>query len=161
FEGHSRPILGAVVSRDGKTLYTASHDSTLRKWDLATGNELQQSTPATGSWLKSLGVSPDGRTLAVGHLSTRESKVQLVDAGTLKNGERLTAGRKGWINEPFFTAKGQLVGQDVSREVYRWDLATGKILAQFNTKDLGVYENDHAFTLAPDGRTAAFSFRAG
>src|SRR5689334_13331335 len=86
-EGQQRPILAleagghtAAVSEvqftpNGKRLITASHDKTVRIWDLATGESSRVLRlpvgPGREGCLFALALSPDGKTLAVGGHGTR------------------------------------------------------------------------------------------
>jgi WD40 repeat protein len=40
-EGHSADVLGVAVTPDGKRAVSASHDETLRVWDMDTGRDLR------------------------------------------------------------------------------------------------------------------------
>ncbi len=57
--------MGAAISPDGKTLFTACSDGTARLWDAATGQQkcapLQHKSSVLG-----LALSPDGKTLLTG-----------------------------------------------------------------------------------------------
>ena len=96
--GHSGQLTGLAISRDGRTLYTSALDGKVLVWDLAGDRRLGRpfptgrdagdrqpdlvgspgSLPASPEVMTAL--SPDGRTLAVGHL---DGTVTLVDARTL------------------------------------------------------------------------------
>jgi RNA polymerase sigma factor (sigma-70 family) len=62
--GHTGWVYSVLFSVDGKTLASASHDGTVRLWDVAAGKEravLMHAGPVV-----SLALSPDGRVLAAG-----------------------------------------------------------------------------------------------
>jgi len=61
--GHAYGIEAAAFSPDGHTLATASDDSTVRLWDLATGQTTATLNPR-GGYEVSVTFSPDGRVLA-------------------------------------------------------------------------------------------------
>ena len=68
--GAVRLRLGSVVtslsnSKDGKTIVTASWDTTVSLWDAATVNELRAFSVAQAP-LHAAALSPDGKTLAGG-----------------------------------------------------------------------------------------------
>ena len=55
--------MSVVFSPDGKTLASASHDKTVRLWEVATGKEIRKLQGQQGV-VYSVASSPDGRTLA-------------------------------------------------------------------------------------------------
>jgi WD40 repeat protein len=66
--GHDHEVNDLVFAKDGQTLYSASTDGTVRRWDVETGN------PKGEPWLSpdknaanAVALSPDGVRLAVGH----------------------------------------------------------------------------------------------
>lgn len=68
FSGHKQGIFALAFSPDGLTLASASDDSTLKLWNVASRQELL-SLRRLGGALKSLLFSPDGSYLAGGSLS--------------------------------------------------------------------------------------------
>ncbi len=62
FLSHQR---SAVVSPDGKTLYTSSQDNTLKVYDVATGR-LMRTLVGSGNDLACIALSHDGKTIAAG-----------------------------------------------------------------------------------------------
>jgi WD40 repeat protein len=64
FRGHTNQIYGMALSRDERTLVTSSFDSTVRWWDVASGEELRRRE--FDAMVMSQAFSPDGRWLLVG-----------------------------------------------------------------------------------------------
>jgi WD40 repeat protein len=62
--GHGLNLNGAAFSPDGRTLATSANDSTVRLWNVDTGQEMLKLTLPRG--INQVAFSPDGRTLAVG-----------------------------------------------------------------------------------------------
>jgi WD40 repeat protein len=60
--GHSGPVRGSVVSRDGRVMVSASEDRTLKVWDATTGAERYTLFGHTGA-VNGCAVSPDGSFL--------------------------------------------------------------------------------------------------
>ena len=97
--GHTGQITGLAITRDDRTLYSSALDGKVLIWDLAGDRRLGRPFPtgrddsrqqridigAPGELPSSpvvmTALSPDGRTLAVGHST---GTVTLVDAGTLQ-----------------------------------------------------------------------------
>ena len=65
-ETHADGITDMVVTRDGKSVISASHDGTLKMWDLATGEQVREfsmSRLGRVSNLQRMAISPNGRLL--------------------------------------------------------------------------------------------------
>lgn len=63
--GHEGGVYGVCFSKDGKRVFTAGRDRTVRAWETATGNPLFQ-LPVQRVGAVSVCVSPDGRLLITG-----------------------------------------------------------------------------------------------
>ncbi len=76
--GHTNAVSSVAFSPDGKTLASGSRDSTIRLWDIASGN--QKGQPLTGHTdsVYSVAWSPDGKTLASG---SWDKTIRLWDVG--------------------------------------------------------------------------------
>ena len=61
--GHSDEVYSVSFSRDGKTLASASHDKTIKLWDVDTGKE-KTTLMGHSDEVLSVAFSPDGKTLA-------------------------------------------------------------------------------------------------
>ncbi len=77
---HNGAVLRVVYSRDGKKLYTASEDKTVKQWDANTLAE-QRMFPAQTDWPQGLAISPDDHTLAV---ACHDGALTLYDTNTGK-----------------------------------------------------------------------------
>jgi WD40 repeat protein len=86
-------VLRAEFFPDGKTLVTGALDGKIKLWNLATHQELMTLTVPVGGTFRSLGVSPDGRTLAVGYMTWPGHHVRLFQAPSLPQMARETQDR--------------------------------------------------------------------
>src|SRR5439155_1087345 len=68
-QGHTQSVVSVAFSPDGKTLASASHDGTLRLWEVATGKERAALGEYTGC-VGCVAFSPDGKTLASGTIGS-------------------------------------------------------------------------------------------
>ncbi|MDE0636983.1 MAG: hypothetical protein OXI43_14190, partial [Candidatus Poribacteria bacterium] len=65
YTGHTEYAISITFSPDGKMLASGNGDSTLRLWDVATGEEKRTLRGHTGNAF-SVAFSPDGKTIASG-----------------------------------------------------------------------------------------------
>jgi RNA polymerase sigma factor (sigma-70 family) len=173
--GHAEQIYDFVFSSDGKTAVTASHDKSVRFWNVASGqqeHQINQQGP-----LGHIAVSPDGKTLAsVGTAkSSREVQkgqvivslvasdfVTLWDVVTGKESHRLKApGQKDSGNLATllkgimgiaFSPDGKTLVSSDQRSIYWWDVATGNELPGHKSPVLG---GALLLGFAADGKTLA------
>jgi WD40 repeat protein len=65
FEGHTQMVHGVSLSPDGKRLASASHDRTVKVWDVTSGKELL-TLKGHADAVATVAFSPDGERLASG-----------------------------------------------------------------------------------------------
>ncbi len=127
---------------DGKYLVSASHDRSVRLWDLS-GKELRViQTDALG-----IGISPDGRMLAT---IPFDGPVALWD---LVTGEKIKdlGGSGGYdTSDVVFSADGQYLAADLATGLFLWRISDASLVWN------GV-KNSMAITFSPDGRYLAYS----
>jgi WD40 repeat protein len=164
--GHTGPVTSVAFSSDGRHLASASHDGTVRIWEVQTGREVRSLRGHTGG-VNGVCFSPDGQRLAS---AGQDKTVRLWDANTgqelcLCKGHDLGAGVHGLAFSPdskrlASAAEGQVrfrLGQDkavklFAVEVKVWDAATGQEL--LTLADPG-HNHPTCLAFSPDGTRLA------
>ncbi len=136
---HDGTVVFVAYTPDGKQIITITYEGAIRKWDAASGKEVQQiekAINAPGAMFDTrcrvAALSPDGKTLAV---ATYASVVNLYNVTSgkpirqVKTGDDQMSGAGG-IG---FAAdsKSIFTNRFHGREVTHWDLANGKELHKF------------------------------
>jgi WD40 repeat protein len=144
FKGHGDAVLGAVFSRNGQRVLTASGDRTARLWDTDSGKQLANFEGHTGV-VRSAVFSPNGR-LVLTASDDRTARLWDTDSG-----KQLASfeGHTGVVRSAVFSPNGQrvLTASD-DRTARLWDTDSGKQLAKFE----GHTEALLSAVFSPDGR---------
>jgi len=145
--GHTDLIGKLSFSPDGERLFSASHDTWFRIWDM-TGNPVHafQPTGALGypNEVLGIGVSPDGSMLAS---IPYDGPVKLWDLKDY-NLVRELSGTGGYdTSDIVFSPDGQLVASDTATGLFLWKTSDGTELLRGNP---GI--NSMAVAFSPDGR---------
>ena len=155
----SRPFVGQFVlgwGKGGQTLLVGAAQE-VRAWDVAARRELAQWKLNEANTVAALAGSADGTRVAI--YSNDTGAMTLHDAATgkvLQTFPRPGVVRRGrLISETLsFSPDGKkLLDWSASRTVFVWDVATGKRLPQFNSKDDRPIS--YAAAWSPDGRFLA------
>jgi len=147
--GHTASVLSIAVSPDGQMLASGSADTTIKLWNLVTGEEVTTLTGHTASVL-SIAVSPDGQTLASGSADTT------IKLWNLATGEEVTTleGKSGPVFSTCFVGNsGNLVsihnGPRATRQMKIWNLASRE------QTSIATYEDMLALAVSSDGEAIA------
>jgi WD40 repeat protein len=129
FAGHTGRVTCVLFHPDGKRLFTAAHDGTVRLWDMPSGGGVvfrKYDSPLT-----SLAFSPDAKRLAVGALAggDLEAQTHVVSIWDITSG-RETLALKGYstyvVHAVAFTADDRRLACGLhDGTVKLWDLTTG------------------------------------
>ncbi len=120
--GHSEAVNAISWSPGGSVLASASSDSAVRLWDVASGNELRTLTGHDGQAL-SVSFSPDGSLLASAS-SDATARLWDVASGKLL---RTLGGHSGQVLSVSFSPDGRtLASASSDRTVRLWDVASGR-----------------------------------
>jgi WD40 repeat protein len=144
-QGHTEGINGIAFSPDGNRALSASHDHTIRVWDLKTGKELHCLKDQQDSVVCGVAFSPNGKRALSGGA---DQVVRLWDAETWKE-LRHFEGHGYCVRRVAFSADGRrAVSGGDDGNVLLWDLETGKELRRLTGHTTGI--NCVVFT--PDSR---------
>jgi WD40 repeat protein len=148
--GHKGAVYSAAFFPGGARVATSGDDGRIIVWDVGTG-QLLRSTHGAGGTVSDVAVSPDGRLLASCTDSGEGSKVQLLDARTLRPRRTLAAQEDG-VFEVVFSPDGRLLASGGRDHIVRlWDVRTGRLLRSLVGHDDAVT----ALAFTPDGRRLA------
>jgi len=143
--GHSAGVTGCALSADGKTVVSASDDTTLKVWDAETGAERVTLRGHSGR-ITGCALSADGTTVVS---ASYDETLKVWDAGT--GAERVTLrGHSGGIYACALSADGKTVvsaSDDTTLKV--WDALTGAERATLRGHSGGIY----GCALSADGKT--------
>jgi WD40 repeat protein len=149
--GHTDLIGKLSFSPDGDTLYSASHDTWVRAWDME-GNLVHAIQPPGAldypNEVLGIGISPDGTMLAT---IPFDGPVKLWDLKDYHLVRKL-GGTGGYdTSDIFFSSDGQLVASDTATGLFLWKTSDGTELLRGNP---GI--NSMAVAFSPDGRYLAY-----
>ncbi len=152
FKGHTKVVVSACFSGDGKTLATGSYyDKTLRLWDVKTG-KARLEIALNQDWPCNVAISPDGKVVAAGGF--RDGSVCLWDTATGKLIRTLATPHQPAYTVAFTPDGRALATAGIGPSVHLWDVATGRSLRQFSEPTCS-WVTRVAFS--PDGRTLALA----
>jgi WD40 repeat protein len=150
-QGHTDMIGKLRFSPDGSRLYSASHDTWVRVWDMD-GDEVFAFQPTGANDLPNevlgMGISPDGKVLATIPFDGPVKLWNAQDGSLIKQ-----LGGTGAVDttDVVFSPDGQLVAADTATGLFLWETADGTELLGGNP---GI--NSMAVAFAPDGRFLAY-----
>ena len=142
---HEAAVSGVAFSPDGSTLASGSWDTTIKLWDVDTG-ESKSTLIGHIDRVVSVAFSPDGSTLASG---SRDATIRLWDVDT---GESKSTLISGHISSVAFSPDGStLASGSWDATIKLWDVDTGESKSTLIGHTSGV----HSVAFSPDGSTLA------
>lgn len=125
FRGHRDRIAGVHFSLDGRQVISASADSTVRLWDVQSGEQIVQLENPDRSSFGNTYLSPDGTTLVTRYAASGEMSVWDLNPPQF----RLTLAKGIDYNSGVFSADGQRFYHGASDQIVReYDPATGELI---------------------------------
>jgi WD40 repeat protein len=149
------PCVNPVILRSGE-LVASCDDKTLRRWST---DGVETGRIATDVWLRFSALSPDGKTLAAGHMRGR---MALVDVATWKVTKEITA-HAHQIYTLDYAPTGELVTSGLDAHVKIWS-PTLALLRDVTSKGTGVFgaaidpAHEHIVAVSQDGAFEAWHF---
>lgn len=131
-------------SKDGKSLVFVDRDSSIIFWNLDTWN-IEKEIDLEPNYPYSMALSHDGKTLAIGY---NNEEVHLLDVST--NEVLRTIHTTGRTEKLDFSPDGKILA-GCGREVYLWDVKTGKLIDTLT----GHINQVYTIAFSPDGKTLA------
>src|SRR5262249_2011586 len=121
-DGHRGPVTAVMGTADGKTVISRGADSTIRRWEAATGKELSKFTMPSGTTC--VAVAPDGRTVALGN---QDNSIRVHDATTGKELHKLSGPTNGAVALAFSPDGKTLAARETADTSIRvYDVEAGK-----------------------------------
>ena len=153
--GHTDLVGKLIFSPDGDRLFSTSHDTWVRVWDME-GNLVHAFQPpgAIGypDEVLGIGISPDGMMLATIPFDGPVKLWDLMDYTLVRELRGLAGGSGGYdTSDISFSPDGQLVAADTATGLFLWKTSDGIELLGGNP---GI--NSMAMAFSPDGRFLAY-----
>nr|XP_036586261.1 uncharacterized protein CTRU02_03646 [Colletotrichum truncatum]KAF6796668.1 hypothetical protein CTRU02_03646 [Colletotrichum truncatum] len=146
-EGHSNSVCSVAFSPNGCQLASASHDETIKLWDVATG-QCQKTLEGHGNYATSVAFPPDGRQLASAY---NDKTIKLYDVATGQCQQTLE-GHGDSISSVVFSPDGrQLASASHDGTIKLWDIATGQCQQTLEGHGDGI----NSVVFSPDGQQLA------
>jgi WD40 repeat protein len=144
--GHTGSIMGLTFAPDRPLLVSAGQDGKTRLWDLS-GGTIRETAVLPGGWGEAA-ISPDGKTLAVGH---GRSPLRLWDLGTTPPRQRaVLPGHSGSFSLAF-SGDGRVLATGSANPILRfWDLSTFKPSQRFVLPNDKERASVDSIALSPD-----------
>ncbi|QSJ16436.1 serine/threonine protein kinase [Nostoc sp. UHCC 0702] len=147
--GHSEAVSSVAIAPDGQTIASASHDRTIKLWNLQTG-KLIRTIYGHSLPVLSVAISPDGQTLTSGSLD------ETIKQWNLSNGQQIRSikadGYVAWNNAIAITSDNQIIATGSADKTVRlWNYTTGQRLRTLYGHSLPVL----SVAISSNGQTLA------
>lgn len=119
--GHSSSVTSVVITPDGQTIVSGSSDSTIKLWNLNTGEEIH-TLAGHSQGVTSITLSPDGQTLA------SYSKDKTIKLWNLRNRQQIytISGHSEEITSVVISPDGKTLASADYTTIKVWNLSNGE-----------------------------------
>lgn len=163
--GHKRMVYDIAIAPDNLILASASHDRTIKIWDLATGS-LKTTLTGHEGWVLSVAIAPDGKTVVSG---SYDNTIAIWDLGTdtpdpHSSLQSTLKGHSGWVLGLAIDPDGKtLVSCSDDKTIRIWDIDRDKRdkSPSLQTTLTGHTQAVLGVAIAPDGKTLVSGSRDG
>lgn len=154
--GHQAAVTDIQFSADGQRLFSTSHDTTVRSWNLAS-HSTWVVKQGWGEIYDCLSLSPDGKLLLV----AEGTRLRLVEIETRRE-QGVIEAHTGAVTAVAFSRDGtQFVTASADRTVKLWKLGVFSVGQRARENRLWNVEDEaFAVAFAPDGKSFAAGFGA-
>ena len=143
-QGHAARVLACAVTPDGRRVVSASADTTLKVWDLSSGQAVA-TLQGHSAWVFACAVTPDGQRVVS---ASADKTLKVWD---LVSGQAVATlqGHADWVLACAVTPDSRnVVSASADKTLKVWDLASGQAVATFQGHAASV----RACAVTPDGR---------
>ncbi|MCK5798928.1 MAG: hypothetical protein KAI47_17165, partial [Deltaproteobacteria bacterium] len=158
--GHGAPITAVAFSPDGATVVTASHDHTLRRWEVQGARPRGPPLRGHRAAIACMAISGDGTIVASGDL---HDEIRLWDRASGRSLGSPLRGHENWVYGLAFSPKAPLLASaSLDGTIRLWRLlrrASGDLKIQRVAVLRGHREGVTAVAFSPDGKLLASASR--
>ena len=146
---HPLPIWSIAISPDGQTLASGSDDTTIKLWNLQTG-ELRHTLAGHSGYIWCVIFSPDGQTLASASQDTT-IKLWNLQTGELRH---TLLDHSNWVKSISMSPDGQtLVSSSADGKIKLWNPKTGRVFYTLEEHPVTMHAN--SVVISPNGQLLA------
>lgn len=146
-EGHENSVTAVAVTPDGERIVSGSEDSTIRVWNLETGEPIGKAFEGHEFSVDTIAVTPDGKRIVSGGF---DSTIRIWNIDTGEQIGKSIEGHKGRVATVAVTPDGKhIVSGSWDHTIRVWNLETGE---QIGNPIKGHKGRVTAVVVTPDGK---------